>query len=29
LRVDQTMHGVTKNMTDREIEALASFLAND
>jgi cytochrome c553 len=29
LREDQTMHGVTKNMTDREIEALASFLAND
>jgi cytochrome c553 len=29
LRGNETMHAVTKNMTDREIEALASYLAND
>ena len=29
LRGNETMHAVTKNMTDRDIEALASYLAND
>lgn len=29
LRGNETMHAVTKNMTDRQIEALASYLAND
>jgi len=29
LRANDTMHGVVKNITDRQIEALASYLAND
>jgi cytochrome c553 len=29
LRENETMHAVTKKLTDREIEALASYLAND
>ncbi len=29
LRGNETMHAITKNMTDRQIEALASYLAND
>ncbi len=29
LRGNDTMHAVTKNMTDQQIEALASYLAND
>jgi cytochrome c553 len=29
LRGNEIMHANTKNMTDREIEALASYLAND
>ena len=29
LRGNETMQAVTKKMTDREIDALASYLAND
>jgi len=29
LRANQTMHAVAKNMSDRQIEALSSYLSND